>query len=490
MTELAAVREPSLLHYAIFGASLPFLYDSRLDQTMSDSFWKYTKRRVFVDAVEEPSYSSLEACTILTLDLSGMTNGPQVWGRLSVITKLATQLKTVTGRALRSSVAADEQDVSRPSSKQHARLFWAIYALDSYVSITTGQFPALMSHELKHFLPSRDLAWRGETRRDQRQPGRPSEEMSATPTSLFLYQLKLLDISRNFHELYLSYIALEEADHTQFARWLETFLNGSGAAGSWLQQLPDCLAIDIHSPVQRGLYHLSPTTIMLYAYSHALTIHLNGLVEFSGHRPFGEPALDFNEIQRAAHEECEQSVRAIVNIVSNFIDTISDQVGWPFAWAMWTAARYLVVEAFQHWQALAPEFHILLAGMQKTGKYWQISKKYWWILYRAKEALEGSSSNECPPRLLNAVVNLRVPTSDLEDQFRVDPLSLQETRSQQQSGIASRSRSVDGSEAAEVEMVNFGDFLDDSVFGSAEYWSDSWFAAPLFASSAYQQYPT
>jgi hypothetical protein len=100
LTDLAAAREPSLLHHAIFGAALPFLHDPRLDQLSSDAFWKYAKRRVFNEAAEEPSYASLEAATVLCLDLSGMANGPQVWSRLAKLASLASQLRRTRGGGL------------------------------------------------------------------------------------------------------------------------------------------------------------------------------------------------------------------------------------------------------------------------------------------------------------------------------------------------------------------------------------------------------
>jgi hypothetical protein len=97
-----------LLCYALFGISLPFSSDPRLTLVSCDSFWKYGKRRIFVEVLEEPSYASLEALAVLVLDLSGMTNGPQVWGPLAIAVKLAVQLKTVDGRVLRNSQGETE----------------------------------------------------------------------------------------------------------------------------------------------------------------------------------------------------------------------------------------------------------------------------------------------------------------------------------------------------------------------------------------------
>jgi len=489
LTELGSMRDPSLSQYAIFGASLPFLHDSRLDQTMSDSFWKYTKRRIFVEAAEEPSYASLEASTILTLDPSGMTNGPQTWGRLAVITKLAPLLRTLGGRVLRPSVQPDSQNtqISQPTSRQHARLFWAIYALDSFVSLTTNQPPALTAYNLDDFLATRDMAW------DDASHGQPGNRLASASTPIFLEQLKLLDIARQAHGVYLEYITLTQDDTIRSSRWLRLLTDCYCALDVWSQKLPSSL----HTPGanqennNQRLDHPHPAVVMLNGYSHALTIYLYGLVEFSSH-PTLSPQL--SEFRTAAHQRCVKSVEAITNISSRFVDSLGDQIGWPFSWSMWTAARYLLVAAYyQGSTVLLVYFHSLLESLKKMGKFWQISKKYWRLLCRAEDALKNRSatgdSENAEPTILTSLVDLRVPTSDLEDQFRVDPVlsnrsgslsrGVPDTLSNENSAMAS----AHGTEAT-VALIP-----DEPVFVAGGYPSDTWFTTPLFASSAYQQFP-
>lgn len=237
LDDLAGIREPALLHYAIFGASIPFLCDPRLDDTRSDSFWKYTKRRIFVEASEEPSYATLEAATILTLDLSGMTNGPQVWSRLAVVSRLAAQLRTASGKVLRQSVPGnaweDKTGGNRPSAKQHAKLIWCIYALDCFISITTSQPALLTQHTLRPFRPTREAAW------SEPEPyGGAPDAVTYSPSVAFMYLLQVLDISRSFHELYLTYITLPRHDESQALSWLQDFNGMSGSADALLRSLP------------------------------------------------------------------------------------------------------------------------------------------------------------------------------------------------------------------------------------------------------------
>ncbi|KAK2122463.1 hypothetical protein NOF04DRAFT_1349860 [Fusarium oxysporum II5] len=390
--DLADLREPTLLYYAIFGASIPFLYHPRLNNTQSDSFWKYTKRRIFIEASEEPSYAALEAATILTLDLSGMTNGPQVWSRLAVVARLAAQLRTASGRVLRQSVSGGSRDgrlaTTRPSARQRAKLFWAIFALDSFISITTSQPTLLTEHILRPFRPSREATWLHE-------PSHPAEPSTYSVSAAFFKLLQLLDVSRSYHDLYLSYITLTGNDESGTVSWLDSFYSLSHAADNCLRGLPP--------------WNRTPPVIMIHVYGHALTIYINSLLKFSDHQTL---TTHDARVRESATVSCANSARAIIDIASMFVKTHGDRIGWPFSWSIWTAARYLLTSAKAAGSVqLSSGFYILLDSLQELGKYWQISKKYY-----------SSERPRNPHRILSIITDLRVPTSDVEDQFRVDPV--------------------------------------------------------------------
>ncbi|KAF5247577.1 hypothetical protein FANTH_6328 [Fusarium anthophilum] len=242
LNDLADLREPTLLYYAIFGASIPFLYDSRLNNTQSDSFWKYTKRRIFIETSEEPSYAALEAATLLTLDLSGMANGPQVWSRLAVVARLAAQLRTASGRVLRQSVPGCSGDgrlfATRPSAQHRSKLFWAIYALDSFISITTSQPALLTEHIICIFRSTREATWLHEPSPSSVSPFTSyssAEPAKYSASATFFKLLQLLDISRSYHDLYLNFILLQGDDESGAIRWLESFHSLSQAANNYLE---------------------------------------------------------------------------------------------------------------------------------------------------------------------------------------------------------------------------------------------------------------
>lgn len=492
LADLAAVREPSLLHHAIFGAALPFLHDPRLDQLSSDAFWKYTKRRVLNETAEEPSYASLEAATVLCLDLSGMTNGPQVWSRLAMVASLASQLRrTRGGLILRQNVQEATAGGNRSgygerlNSLQHARLFWAIYALDTYISLTTGQPGRTSDLDLRCFLPTREAAWNT--------LGRREATSLSSPANFFLLQLQLLDLARQAHGVYVDFLTLVEGGDDQTPEaWVDSVSSCSRELSSWLNDLPPEISI--------ASSRMPPAAVMLLTYSHALVVHLNGLVMSCNQTPH---ASFISHIQQDAGEKCLQSIRIISDVTSQVTGIMDDQLGWPFAWTLWTAARYLLAVAASEDRSTPPqEFQVLTSSLGRMGRFWQISKKYWMLLRRAEAALRTrSSAGEIldGPDILSSVANLCIPTSHLEDQFRVDPvLSRAEEEAPHPAALtgstsaprmigtaASPQQGVAPSEMASTSVS----MPDESMFGLGQELSDVWFTTPLFASSAYHQFP-
>ncbi|KAJ5372593.1 hypothetical protein N7517_004599 [Penicillium concentricum] len=494
-SEMGAMDEPSLLYYALFGVSLPYSFDSRLDQASSDSFWKYTKRRIFIEIMEEPSCTSLEALTLLTLDLSGMTNGPQVWGTLAVATKLAAQLKTVHGHVLRLSAEDRPNNASIEADEmRRRRLFWAIYALDCYISITTSYPSTLTELSIQHFLPTQKATW-GEygytpnmdSNQSESSQTRGLDTIPLNPMSVFGYQLELLDISRRLHRLYIDYITLSENDDHS-PRWLERFGRCEGDISVWFHTIPRCLLIKISNQPPVITSHILPSVVLLNVYYHGLTIYLHGLTAYASQQIL---QLEHSDIRTNSQDICMRSVDALVYICSTFIDKVDNKIGWPFTWSIWVAARCLLASEYNGCGQTAPHFDTLLEYLRKMGKYWQISRKYLRLLCQAEAELKnGRSSGDTTssPGLLPFIVDMRIATCDLEDRFRVDPLLSQAAPPGGQTTPFYGDPSLFEWRPGETNLDTI--LPAETCFGLQGQPSDNWFTMPLVASSAYEQFPS
>jgi hypothetical protein len=463
-----------LIAYALFGATLQYSHDPRLTQSNKDAYWKYSKRTILVEALEEPSYQALEALTVLVLDLSGMTNGPQVWGVLAVAVKMAQQLgRSNTGHSLRIS-SAEEKQPFKPDSISVQRLFWAIYALDCFVSITTKHASEFSYQLIQHLLPSRGAIWRDDTSgltfNGQHSPasndGNSAASSILSSYGIFSYQLDLLDISRNLHALYIGSLSLEITS-TLPEGWYRSVSESSSLLDNWFTQLPPSLKL----ANEQG--RTSPLVATLNAYYYALRIYLYGLIDIVAQKaqeahplvpsaqlpqslsrqhnadehvsPMGSDwqtgsytsdtmPLNFTHSGRF---NCIASVERLSQI--QVATPHTERVGWPFAWALWIGARYCLASRYQDWSAgpeavgsesyvpgpLGPEhFSQLLESLGGLSRYWQVSSNYLRLLRHCHDELSSleNGSTAGPSRLLLLMVDWRVASSEVEDQGRVDPI--------------------------------------------------------------------
>ncbi|KAK1148195.1 hypothetical protein N8T08_010840 [Aspergillus melleus] len=459
--------DPTVLYLALFGAALPFSYDSRLDTRSSDAYWKYSKRQIM-----------LEALTILVLDISGMTHGPQVWGPMALATKHAVHLRNVRGGVRSISVISnDSQSPSDDNSIHRERLFWAIYALDCYVTITTAQRSQLIDEDVQHFFSTCDSVWK------ERTPA------SLDESTVLRYQLDLYDLSRLVHRVYLAYRELEEYDD-ELVPWFTQFESISAHLNDWTTRvLPPSISL---APSQSFKAWLTPPLIMFHLFIHGLTIHLHGLVAYPALDSMNSPAYENARLESRSY--CLLSIDGIARILAQLSDRETDKLGWPAAWSAWIAARYLLVEASYVTELKEELYHILSQFIGKMSTHWQVVDKYRRLLQRAvselaSNGLAESSALQQGKSVLALMKDLRVPVSNLEDQFRVDPMGLAKGFGQIDipAGLAIP---VGGHGNGPVsDKVAEQDMICSTEYSLPDQECDQWFALPLFASSAYQPHP-
>jgi hypothetical protein len=439
------VGEPSLITYALFGATLQYSMDPRLTQSRRDAFWKYCKRTILVEALEEPSYHTLEALTVLALDLSGMTNGPQVWGVLAVAVKLAQQLETSgSGHALRMASAADEAaQAATPDVSSIRRLFWAIYALDCYVAITTRHASDMSNQVIQNLSPFRSALWHdGNTPSSFNTTGfnfegaQPSPDSNSTvsitiPTTqlVFNYQLELLDISRSLHALYIDFVQFEHSAEMPSDGWFQSVIDWSSTMDTWFAQLPATMRIPVgEMRLESGQqHHSSPLVATLNVYYYALRIYLHGLGDFMTHQQPPQGGTRLATFAEDSRLQCIRSVEQMTRIAALLLPKgpNADRLGWPFAWALWVGARYCLASRYRD-RAIAPHyFDQLIQSLGGLSRYWQVGSHYLRLLRIAQNelvALSNPGSQAVPSHLLLSVVDWRVASCEVEDQGRVDPI--------------------------------------------------------------------
>lgn len=475
-TDIGLSNELSMTHHALFGISLPYSTDPRLDQKSCDEFWTFSKRRILLEILEEPSYNALEALTVLLLDLSGMTHGPQVLGPLSIAICNVANLSTSGNRGLKKSAADhSSRELSGIEQLHQSRLFWALYAIDTYVSITSGIPSCLRSSDIDRFLHNRDETWC---------PSMGTQHGSETislPLRVFGYQLKLLDIARQIHQVYLH--KPENDSAVEPLRWTQDFLTCSTLLCEWDGRLEQQLHYNLIPHIIEDGVAPAPV-MMLHGYHHGLVIHLHTLSAFP---PNNMIHAQVNEFSYESNRRCTASIITLDKLAAFLTDDVLDKMGWPFGWAIVVALRYILIQAHRYVEVDIMLMNRLLACLKALGRYWQVVKKYWRLLRQAMGELnitrqeeDGNIGNPA----LAAVTNLEISLSDLEDWHRPDPII----------NTSAPRRGFDGSYLPTPSLLTDGSYTETMQGTISHDWllstpgtaRGNWFNFPLLATSGYQ----
>lgn len=155
-----------LLH-AIVATTLRFSTDPRLTAERKEKYHLVSKQKVLLYGMETSSVKALQAMVILALDLCGTSNGPPGWNILAIIARSAVQLglsieatsPAISPRfpsiyTLRAMVLPESNNWIEEETRR--RLFWMVYILDRYATLTTAFDFALDEREIDRKLPCRD----------------------------------------------------------------------------------------------------------------------------------------------------------------------------------------------------------------------------------------------------------------------------------------------------------------------------------------------
>lgn len=156
-----------ILLHSIVATTLRFSTDHRLSEQSRERYHSISKQKVLLYGLENSSVKALQALVILALDIVGNSNGPPGWNLLALITRSVVQLGLAVENTsasvapmfpsiytLRAMVLPEPKSFIEDESRR--RLFWMVYLLDRYATISTAFEFALDDKEIDRKLPCRD----------------------------------------------------------------------------------------------------------------------------------------------------------------------------------------------------------------------------------------------------------------------------------------------------------------------------------------------
>ncbi|KAK3952376.1 fungal-specific transcription factor domain-containing protein [Pseudoneurospora amorphoporcata] len=427
-------EEEKILLHAIVATAMRFATNKMLPKESRQRFYTASKQRVLLYGMEHSSVISLQALVILALDLCGSSNGPPGWNIMALITRgvvqlgLAVETNSITVSpsypsicTLRAMVLPEPRDFTEEESRR--RLFWMVYVLDRYATISTAFDFALDDKEIDRTLPCRDELWiknqKVETRwfhaadDDSRLNSNNSADYQVNkPENLgaFSYYIEILGILSKIHKFLKQPVDISSL--TDVESWQHRYRELDTMLKVWKFELPDdynhMAKIYDHPRVARTL---SCAWIMLHATYHTAIIRLHSSAAYPTVRsPIFSPSY-------MASQTCRDAVNNILALGKFVVEyNLLSTLGPPFAFTLWVAARVLLVHGSTVERSLNPEIKFFVDTLREMGEYWHVATRYSSLLTRVLDEYKASVSegDEVTPSSVRILADMRRTAFDLD----------------------------------------------------------------------------
>lgn len=411
-----------ILLHALVATSLRFSNDHRLTLESKQQFHDFSKQRVQLYGLETSSVRALQALVILALDVTGDTNGPPGWNLLALISRSMIQLglsvETTSSltqpmypsiATLRASVLPEPK--SWVEDEERRRVFWSVYLLDRYATIATAFEFALDENEVDRRLPCRD---------DLFAANKPVEtcwfrstESNRFSTTVmdnlgsFSYHCELLGILSRIHQFLKR--PMDIGSLSDVEQWQGSYRSLDSELNTWHFNLPDEFA-NLSRMIKSTTMAKNTNCgwIMLHAAYSLTVIRLNSSAAY----PAAKSAIfapSYSAMQRCL--AAVDNIRQLCNHVVN--NAILDKLGPPFAFALWVAARVVLVHGSTMDHEVDPDIGLFVSTLSNIGQYWATAQRYSEILkrvldeYRQSQRTADATGGRVTPSTVRILADMR-----------------------------------------------------------------------------------
>lgn len=230
---------------------------------MREAYVKTSREQIILSTVDSCSLISTQALTLLAIDAIGQGPGPRAWNIMAMLIAAVQQLglaksATITNSDTTVSMVRNEDpddglDTFTIEAEERRRLFWMIYSLDRFSSVSHGQLGGIDTKSIKQRIPASDKDWGQAVATDWFQAGAP---VRATPTAnLWRCYIDLLALVDRSNQLLIQPVNLSLSAHCQ--EWQSSFRLMDITLLTWFENLPK----EIREPP----IELDPLWIMVHA---------------------------------------------------------------------------------------------------------------------------------------------------------------------------------------------------------------------------------
>ncbi|KAE9974260.1 hypothetical protein BLS_003227 [Venturia inaequalis] len=382
-------EEERVLMHAIIATTLRFSADRRLTEDFRQKQHTISKERVQLYGMEHSSVRALQALVILTLDFIGDSNGPPGWNMLALIVRQVVQLGLAVESTslsisplypsiytLRATILPEPRDFIEDESRR--RLFWIVYLLDRYATIATAFEFTLDEKEIDRRLPCREDLYNNNHTVETRwfKTSERSDYSFDRPENLgsFSYYIEVLGILSKIHQFLKEPVDIGALSDVEC--WQKRYRELDTELQTWKYNLP---------------------------------------------QEYGNMSRVFNPASKNKVVNC-------VSVLSTYVKNADmlNQLGPPFAFSLWVAARVVLVHGCTIDHRVSPVINPLVESLREMGRCWKVADRYAGLLQRVLD--EYRESERAPgmetPNTVKILADMRRTAFDLDSLISRQPKPL------------------------------------------------------------------
>ncbi|CAK7271876.1 hypothetical protein SEPCBS119000_004831 [Sporothrix epigloea] len=450
----------NILLHAIVATTLRFSTDARLTEEKRQRYYNISKNRVLLYGMQNMSVKALQAMVILALDFCGSSNGPPSWNMMALITRAVVQLGLAveaTANAAPVPLAPSYASVCTfraiilPAPKDFAeeelrrRLFWVVYLLDRYATMTSASDFTLDDRDIDRSLPCRDDLWTRNQKVETRllltdhlrgsinegpgslgangfepEAGGPSG-FNGKPENLgaFSYYMEILGILTKIHHFLKQPVDISSL--TDVEQWQMRYRELDQTLNSWKAGLPSEYGNMAKLFQPNGAKAVTCGWIMLHMTYRTATIRLHASSAYPTTRsPIFAPSY-------SASQRCQSAVENMAQLCEFAVaNNLLSKLGPPFAFSLWVAARLYLVHGSTVEHKLNARVYFLVDTLRAMGRYWPVAGRYCALLQRVLDECGDSErqgdQDHAPPQSPPPLTTIQVLAHMRRTAFDLDLL--------------------------------------------------------------------
>ncbi|KAH7250833.1 fungal-specific transcription factor domain-containing protein [Fusarium solani] len=366
---------------------------------------------IVAKATKSMSVENLQALIIICFNDIGNGEASQAWSLVGALTRIVEylQLTIEDDEVDRSSFSQPYISLSSPQgwteAEERRRVFWCVFNLDRFCSVTTGWNTSLTSDDVNRRLPCDGITWRKEdpvstpyfgiwdksaarignpiaflpahpilSQAGADDEGRTPSEAGTSPgaasavdmstVGAFAYCIEATESLSRVTSYFLQQ-RVNTKDQKDLSSWLTRFKELDVRLVHWKMLLPRKWKVNITQQSSR----MDPNLTLAHVTHNASMILL--------HQPIAFPPLNWPFRTRlpslCSVDTCQAAAVEIATITDHYLNNLAEMgpLNNQFAFCVYIAARVLLLYwRYSSIDCLSPEFWLLIQSLEAMSKRW------------------------------------------------------------------------------------------------------------------------